>query len=69
MGKNVRKPQGGIFLDSHCIIPSTRFVVSYHLSAVHHTSPVPEYMGYLPKTVVLARAVIFRPTMYCTKTF
>jgi len=48
--------------------PIHPLVVSYHLSAANHTSPVPEYiiMSYPSKTAVLTSATLF--TAYCTRT-
>jgi len=56
------------YLGHSNIIPSTPFIVSYNLSAAHHTSPVPEYiiMSYRPKTAVLMSAILF--TACCTRT-
>ena len=57
------------YLGHSNIIPSTPFIVSYHLSAArHHTSLVPEYiiMSYPPKTAVLTSAILF--TACCTRT-
>jgi len=38
------------YLGHSNIIESTRFVVPYHLSAAHHTSPVPEYLATVHST-------------------
>jgi len=56
------------YLGHSNIIPFTRFIVFYHLTAAHHTSPVPRYiiMSYPPNTAVLMTAILF--TVYCKGT-